>query len=189
MILYDLGRYCGLPPFESHHYAFTHAYFPRWAFDELLEERRQGGGWVFGRKGDAYVGLYSRQPFYWTMEGPDAEQELVAPGRENVWICLVGRRKSDGSFAEFARRAAANAVGGKGLEVAYEAPGVGRIEFGWKGDFTVAGKIIPMRGYSRWDNPYAHVEFGSRAIDIRCGGRTLQLDFAKAQRQDAVAAQ
>jgi hypothetical protein len=57
--LYDIPRYPSAPrPLEARHYAFTHAYFPNWAFDEVVEQ----DGWVFGRVGEGYVALYSHQP-------------------------------------------------------------------------------------------------------------------------------
>ena len=96
--MYDIPRYKIAPkPLEARHYALTHAYFPKGAFDEVVEEN----GWVFGRIGDGHIALYSDQPYQWITKGPDADQEIVAPRYKNVWICQLGRASMDGSFANF----------------------------------------------------------------------------------------
>jgi len=76
---------------------FTHAYFPKSEFDEV-EERF---GWVFGRKGDAYIGLWSKEGYQWETKGMYADQELIAYGTKNIWICELGRKKDSGSFEKF----------------------------------------------------------------------------------------
>jgi hypothetical protein len=183
--LYNIDRYPSPSIFENHHYAFTHAYFPRWAFDEVVEKPAAGGGaWVFGRKGDGYLALYSRQPATWQAQGMDADQEWIALGRQNVWICQVGRKVDDGSFADFVAAVSGAKLTVRGLAVEYAAPGAGTVKFGWDGPLTLNGTDIPLRGYPRWDNPYVKAAFGAQQFDIQLGGKTLYLDFAKNIRRE-----
>lgn len=182
--LYDIDRYPRLSIFESRHYAFTHAYFPRWAFDEIVEvPARDGGGWVFARKDDGYIALYSHQPYEWQAEGPDAGQEMIALGRRNVWIAHLGRQTVDGAFQDFIAAVSTAPLDIRGLNVAYQAPGVGQLEFGWDGPLTIDDEEVSLRSYPRWDNPYSHTDFGSSRIRIQFDGKLLELDFDQGTRQ------
>ena len=177
--LYDLPRYKSAPrPLEARHYAFTHAYFPMWAFDEVIEQ----GGWVFGRSEDGYVALYSHLPYQWVTEGPDSGQEIVAPGYKNVWIIQLGRASVDGPFADFVSAVTEAGVTVAGLDVRYDAPGIGEMAFGWEGGLTVNGQDIPLSGYPRFDNPYAQVKFDSLLYEIEYQGMRLRLDFENGNR-------
>ncbi|HOC91028.1 MAG TPA: hypothetical protein PKH33_01525 [bacterium] len=158
---------------------YTHAFFPKWAFDAVETK----GNWTFAKKGDGYVALYSSVPTFWAEEGRDAGAELVAPGRKTIWICQLGRRATDGSFDRFKASILGADLKTNGLNVDYDAPGVGKIRFGWKGDFTVNGNQEPMRGFKRFDNPYCQADFNKGEFAISAGGSKLTLDFAKAVRQ------
>ena len=174
--LYDIPRYKSAPkPLEMRHYAFTHAYFPKWAFDEVIEQN----GWVFGRIGDGYVALYSNQTYQWVTEGTDADQEITAPGYQNVWITQLGRASVDGSFADFVSVVANADLTVSGLNVQYEAAGIGNVTFGWEDDFTVNSQSIPLDAYPRFDNRYTHIDFDSLVFDIEFQGMSLHLDFDK----------
>ena len=178
--LYDIPRYKSAPkPLEARHYAFTHAYFPKWAFDEVVE----ANGWVFGRIGDGYVALYSDQPYQWITEGPDADQEIVAPGYKNVWICQLGRASMDGSFANFVSVVTNADLKVSGLAVRYDAVGIGEVTVGWNEEFIVNGQSIPLSNYPRFDNPYTHVDFDNLEYEIKYNGMTLRLDFEKGVRE------
>jgi len=177
--MYDIPRYKSAPrPLETRHYAFTHAYFPKWAFDEVIEQ----DGWVFGRIGDGYVALYSDQPYQWITEGPDADQEIVAPGYKNVWICQLGRASVDGLFAEFVSAVTNADLTVTGLNVQYDAARIGEVTVGWRDDLIVNGQVISLDDYPRFDNPYTRVEFNSLVYEIKFQGMSLHLDFEKGTR-------
>jgi len=181
--IYNIDRHPSPGPLEARHYGFTHAYFPRWAFDELREvPAASGGGWMFGCKGDGYVGLYSHLPNRWQSQGPDANQEMVAPGLQNVWICQIGRKEIDSSFDFFVKAVSTTPIAVNGLAVDYKAPGVGQVQFGWEGPLKVDGKEIPLSGYPMWENPYTRAEFNSGVIEVKFGQRALLLDFTKGER-------
>ncbi|MTI96444.1 MAG: hypothetical protein FH749_13390 [Firmicutes bacterium] len=174
--VHKIGRYQGL--LEARHFAFTHAYFPRWAFDEVVEVPvDDGSGWVFGCKDDGYVALYSHLPYRWQDEGIDADQEIIALGRENVWITQMGRRAVDGDFEDFVAAVSNAPLAVDDLQVNYKAPGVGEVEFGWEGPFMVDGQEVSLRDYPRWENPYTQAAFDSREFLIRHNGLELHLDF------------
>jgi hypothetical protein len=185
--LYDLPRYPSAPPpLEARHYAFTHAYFPRWAFDEVVEVPAGDetlGGWIFGRAGDGYVALYSYQPYQWQDSGPDAGQEIMALGYKQVWICQLGRASVDGSFREFIQAVSQADLSITGLQVHFDSPGNGVVAFDWTGPLTLDGEVVPMRDYARFDNPYAQVAFNSRVYEIRYEDLGLVLDFNTGVRQ------
>jgi hypothetical protein len=185
--LYDLPRYPSAPPpMEARHYAFTHAYFPRWAFDEVVEVPVGGedpGGWIFGRLGDGYIGLYSHLPYSWQDSGPDAGQEVIAPGYKNVWICQLGRASVDGSFREFIQAVSQADLSVEGLRVRFDSPGNGVVAFDWSGPLTLDGENVPLRDYPRFDNPYAQVAFNSRVYEIYYNEMGLVLDFQHGVRE------
>jgi hypothetical protein len=172
--LYDIPRYPSAPrPLEMRHYAFTHAYFPKWAFDEVIEQ----DGWVFGRTGDGYVALYSKLPTQWVLEGPDADQEIVAPGYKNVWICQLGRASLDGSFQDFVASVSQASLSVDGLNVRFDSPGNGLLEASWSGPLIMDGVDIPLSGYARFDNPYAQVAYDGLNYAITFKDNSLLLDF------------
>ncbi|MFO7797370.1 MAG: hypothetical protein R6W84_14600 [Promethearchaeia archaeon] len=55
--------------------SYTHAYFPRWAFNEW----DRIGNWVFGRRNDSFIALYSYNPIEWKNY-----YELKAEGKKNL---------------------------------------------------------------------------------------------------------
>jgi len=177
--LYDIPRYPSAPsPLEARHYAFTHAYFPRWAFDEVIEK----DNWIFGRASDGYIALYSHEPYEWVTEGPDADQEVISLSRQNVWIVQVGRESVDGPFESFVSSVSSAQLDIRDLEVEYQAPGLGLVTFDWEGDLTLDGEVIPLDGYPRWSNPYTQAEFGSDQFTIQYQGQSLFLDFKTVER-------
>jgi len=77
----------------------THAHFYKEGFEEVIEEN----GWVVGRTVDTYVALYSAQPTVWADDPSEyANRDLIAEGRNNVWICHVSDKNTSGSFGTFA---------------------------------------------------------------------------------------
>jgi len=116
-------------------------------------------------------------------EGTDADQEIVALGRKNVWICQLGRASVDGSFADFIQAVTNADLAVAGLKVRYDAPGVGEVAFDWDGELSLDGEPIPLSGYPRFDNPYAQVDFGSGTYLVEHDGKSLELDFEQGIRK------
>ncbi len=165
----------------------THAYFPVAHFDEVVRD----GHWTFGKRGNAYVALFSRRPVDWRGGQPEVFQnggldfDLVAEGgADNVWIVELGNLDQwPGGFDAF--RAAFDAslvtypdVGTGPVEVVFESPSQGTVTFGWEADLTVAGAVQPLGGYPRYDNPFVRTDFLDTRYEVSDGEYSLTLDFA-----------
>ncbi len=175
--VYNVGRRPGI--YHTDRLFFTHAWLPRDRFDEVLER----GGWVFARKGEAYLALYSQNGYRWQGEGPDAGRELIADGAQNIWLCELGSRRESGSFDRFVDVMANSALSFKGMKVRFESPSRGLIEFGWKGRLRNDGKTVELADYPRYDNPHCRAEFPPGEIVVRHGTHTLRLDYRRGVRE------
>jgi hypothetical protein len=152
---------------------FSHAYFPRRHFDEVIQE----GNWTLARKGDGYLALYSQHPVRW-VEGRDGDScELRAEARDNIWICEMGMRAQYGDFKSFVRAIAPAEVQCEGLSVVYASPSLGEMRFGWTGPLTTPEIELPLDEYPRFDNPYCDADIGDFVYTIRHGEDTLTWDF------------
>jgi hypothetical protein len=178
IVLYRIRRRPAL--YVPNRHFLTHAWLPRDRFDEVRERQ----GWVFARRGDGFLALRSRWPARWCDEpGEDRGRALVAHGADHVWICELGSRARDGSFARFADRVASARVAYAGLSVAYESPSQGRLELGWRGPLRRDGRPVAERGFPRFESPWAQAAFPSDEIDVRAGGEALALRWPGAERR------
>ncbi len=169
----------------------THAYFPRHAFDEVVEKN----GWIFGRKGEGYVGLKScRRGGSWRPKNPALfqsifhsewekyfyaarEYEFFVAGHTNIWVCELGEPATHGTFAQFVDSVSQSRTEGDTFHFSYDSPSLGHMETGWNEPFTVNGEVVPVRGYKRYDNPYCQAEYDTMRYDIHAGGEKLTIDF------------
>ena len=110
---------------------------------------------------------------------------MIAPGKRQIWISLLGNKAQYGSFEEFTAQtlAAPPAADLEALTVSWDAPGVGRAEFSWTGPLTVDGKDIPLINYKRVQNPYSTADFDTGVYVIEHQGRRLTLDIQKGTRE------
>jgi hypothetical protein len=169
--IYNASRRSGL--YRVYRPGFTHAWFPRPAFDEIYER----GGWIFGRKGEGYIALYSANGYRWQNLGPDAGREAIAEGDRNIWVCEMGRSETDGSFGTFVHGIVGSPVEHRGLQVRYRSPSQGYLEFGWNEPLRKDSERIPLSGYNRYENPYCLAVFPSDEIVIREKNQQLRLEF------------
>ncbi len=163
---------------EVKRYGYSHACFPGRAFDATMIK----GGWIFGRKDDGYVALYSHARPDLGKTGKPEGYELAARGRTNVWICEMGRADDNGSFEDFVDEVSRADVKVDGTRVRYDSPGIGPVEFDWTGPFMVDGREIPMHRDMRYDNIYVRAPRFAERLEINCGGESLVLDFASHER-------
>lgn len=159
--------------------SYNHAYFPRWAFNEW----NRNGNWVFGRRNDSYVALYSYNPIKWKNE-----YELRAEGKKNVWIIELGSINESGSYKDY-RKAILNAKiqileKSVGYEILYESPSQGEIRLGWNKPMYVNKKEINLGPYERFDNPYCNQAFGTLKTIIEHNGQKLKLDFENMNKKE-----
>jgi len=174
--IYRIGRMAAIG--EKDLFAFTHAYFPEWAFDEVVEEDE----WIFGREGEGYVALTCSRPMERTETGREAGHEIVARGREAVWVCHCGRAVDDGTFEAFRRTVLTSDIRFGQDWVRYDAAGVGEITFSWQGPLTVNGEEVSLDDTPRFDSPYCYAPFGSKVYEIHVDESRLLLDFEALER-------
>lgn len=149
----------------------THAYFPKEAFDEIVEK----GQWVFARKGDGYVALWSQNETEWKADAGGIENDLAAEGKQNVWICETGAKREWGSFSNFIEKVSVVAVDCDNLDVSYDSPSLGKIIFGWNSDFKIKDRIMPLKTEFRYDNRYSRTSFDSRSVEIRRKSKSMTI--------------
>jgi hypothetical protein len=152
---------------------FTHAYWPAYEFDEQTVD----DNWAFARKGEGYLALAATQGLEQVKRGPSAYRELRSCGQDNVWLCMMGRQETDGSFEEFQ-----NAV--RALDVDLREQGVScttlrgeALSFGWEGPLLVDGEEQPLSGFKHYENPYCVAEVGASQMDIQWGEYIVRLHF------------
>ncbi len=170
---------------------FTHAWLPKDKFDEVLEKKN----WVFARKNDGYLALRSQNPYVWgtyrTETGDskgfqkplESNTEIIAEGSQNIWICQVGCKADNGSFAEFMEKISASEVTFSGMNVEYQSPGIGEIRFGWNQPLNVGNVPVLLDCYRRYDNPYSQTEFNSDEIRIAVGQHEIILNWKTGERK------
>ena len=153
--------------------ALTHAHFPVHEFDEHgLRE-----GWAFARKGDGYLALTAAQGLTLTERGAQAYRELRSFGRENIWLCHLGRRAEDGGFAEFQRKILALRLDFTPLTVHCSTLRNETLSFGWSGALRVNEKDEAITGFRQFENPYCTVDPGASQMELIHGEDALRLHF------------
>jgi hypothetical protein len=158
---------------------FTHAYFPAYAFDEHdLDTTESDHGWAFGRKGDGYIALTAANGLNARWTGPQAFLELRSYGKQNVWLCHMGRAAVDGDFQSFKEKILT-------MPVEFEPAGVrvttlrgDTLEFGWEGPFLRNGEEPSLSGYPHYENPYTSTPFPAEQMDIEFSGQIMRLHLA-----------
>jgi hypothetical protein len=152
---------------------FTHAYFPVYEFDEHLVE----DGWAFARQGDGYLALTATQGLELIQRGPSAYRELRSHGQHNVWLCMMGRQATDGTFQEFCQAVRALDIDLRELGISGTTLRGDSLSFGWEGPFLVNGEEQPLSSFQHYDNPYCVAEVGAPQIDIQYGEYLVRLHF------------
>ena len=54
-----------------------------------------------------------------------------------------------------------------------QSPAQGKLRFGWRGPLRQEGRVIPLRDYPRYDNPYVQTEFPADRVAIRHNDQAL----------------
>lgn len=160
-----------LPPNDA--FPYSHAYFPRAAFDEIVER----GNWIFGRKDQGYLALFSQHAALWITDSAGVVDELRAESPDNVWICEIGDAEQSGSFDDFIRTITGADLEITGMSIRYASPSAGSLAFGWHNPLIVNGEPVEVHGYKRFDNPYCQATFGARKLTIAQAGESITLDF------------
>jgi len=170
--IYKISTMPGL--YKTNKLFFTHAWFPANKFDTIHEQN----GWAFAQKGNAYIALYSQYPYRWNTASSE-KNELITDGKENIWICQMGDRATDGSFDSFISSMLRTKVYFRKLKVHIISPSLGNISFGWTDPLKHNGKSIDLSNYKRYENPYSSADFPPDEIAITCNDSWLKLDFER----------
>lgn len=152
---------------------FTHAYFPAYAFDEYILRQ----GWAFARKGNGYLAIMAKAGIDLTKNGHYALRELRSYGRNNIWLCHMGRAALDGGFSSFQERILALPVKFADAQVRFTTLRGEVLSFGWQGPFLRDEIEQPLSGFHHYENPFAASEFPSRQMEVRYGDGLLRLNF------------
>jgi hypothetical protein len=157
---------------------FSHAYFPRNAFNEVIEQ----GHWVFGRKADGYVALYSQNTLEWRQDAQGQPNEVRTSSPQNIWVCEAGSKKQWKNFNAFVKALTASHIDCDGLLVKYNSPSIGETQFGWTVPLLIKGQAIATNNYPRFDNQYGKTAFTAKKMVINYKKQKLVLDFANGRR-------
>jgi len=152
--------------------AFTHAFFPKDRFEEVRED----AGWVFGKSGDGYVAIHSRNGYRWQEEGDYGGQELIADGKKNIWVTEVGRLSTHGDFDQFVANILKAELVFEGDHVTYKSVTAGKLTTGWKKNLCVDGDIVAIKDYPRYDNPACYAAYAKDVIEIDYQGKVHKME-------------
>jgi len=155
--IYNIDRECRIP--------YSHAYFPQKKFDEVIEAE----GWIFGRKGEGYVALYSQNGYQWSERNALSDVEAICKSPSNIWICHMGNKAQYSAFNIFINNMLLSEIIWSDNEVNFNSPEHGWIRYGWEGALMVNGEDIKVSGYKRFDNPYCQSDYFSGKYEINYG--------------------
>jgi hypothetical protein len=183
IVIYNIEKIPALYVPIKHFY--THAWLPKDKFNEVLEMN----GWIFACKGDGYLALRSQNPYYWNeikaksdeivfrQNKEDLEREVIAEGKQNIWLIQLGRKADDGTFGKFIESVILARLAFSGMNVEFQSPGNGLVRFGWEGGFSVDGVETQLHDYPRYGNPYVKAEYNPREIKITTEKHYLHLNW------------
>lgn len=153
---------------------YTHAWLPKKEFDEYVKKQK----WFFVRRRQSYLALYSHLPACWQTQGEDQDAELIADGKDNIWICELGSQSEFGSFSEFQRRILAAPLKVQGLSVEYHSPSQGKLRFGWQGSLLLNDEEVELHPNVRYDNPYLTASFDASELWVNKDEQKLHISLS-----------
>ena len=156
---------------ETHNTRFTHAHFPVKEMDEI----RQKGNWIFGRKNGGYIALYSSHKSELKEDFRGELCDLVANNTSNIWLCEMGSSSEWGSFDKFVAGISGARIVCHDDNIEYDSPSSGAIGFGWDSPLTVNNTNVPLRHTYRYDNPFCRAELNTGRIEISYKDKKLTM--------------
>jgi hypothetical protein len=152
---------------------FSHCYFPSADFDETAE----GGNWLFGRRNNAYIALYSLKPYESVREGAFKGRELLCMDKNNIWLIEMGGKEKWGSFEKFMQATVEAPLKEDGEGVLYESPVNGFLELGWNRVCKIKGVPVLEKDFPLLDNRYGRGEYGAGIFRWKTNARERILNF------------
>ncbi len=152
---------------------FTHAYFPVKEFDDFLIT----GNTAFARKGEGYIALTAANGLEQVTVGKTAFREIRSPGKQNVWVCQLGRAAVDGDFLGFQGKI-------ENQKLSIQAHNIEMItkegdirQFGWNSPLMYNSIQQSLSGFPHYQNPYTTTDLPCQQMDISKGEFLLRLKF------------
>lgn len=93
------------------------------------------------KKGDGYIALYSQHGYEWSSEPKFTREELICSADRNIWLCQLGSRRENGTFADFMAHIQAGKLVMGDEEVDWTIPGVHSLRFELEGPLLVNGRM------------------------------------------------
>ena len=192
---------------EPHIVKYTHAYFPVGLFDEVnLDHINEG--YVFGRRGDAYIMLRAisdgESTLYFKTENVESDmskikesvKELIEAsgdlrydlilegGKTHAWITELGCIEENVSFESFVNEMLKNEASFKDMTVNYES-GEKHFDVKYGEHFVINGEKIDTN-YARYENTYVNgnVERKSNVIELSFNDKSLLLNYKEGLREE-----
>ena len=107
----------------------------------------------------------------------NAFRELRSYGRQNVWLCHMGRSAVDGTFGDFQDKVLALEPRIEGLSVQTATLRDASLQFGWEGPLLINGVEQATTGFKHYDSAYGEVDWPAIKMDIRFGEQIMRLEF------------
>lgn len=181
---------------EPHVVPFVHTYFPVGLFDEV-DETHMNDGYIFGKKGDAYIGIISSETLHFKefnendfskIKGnvqkllnsvSDKRYDLISEGDLEQFYVTELSSASVESFDEFKNRLLENEFefSSENMSMKYHS-GQTLYESKFDKHFKVNGNLIDTN-YKRFDSPYSVTERNAQQIVISFNKKELILNYAK----------
>lgn len=151
----------------------THLFFERDRFGKVVEKE----GWLFAKKEDGYVAIWSENGYEVGRLGAYAGREMLCRAAENAWIVECGRKADNGSFEDFVASILDTKPVCQDGQITYASPSIGKVVFGWTGPATVDGTVRALSDYPLVDSLFAQSSFGSGEMVLKHGDIVEELYF------------
>lgn len=123
---------------KEHVVNYTHAYFPVYAFDEVINKK----GWYFAKKDNGYLAINAANGLKLIDKGLNQYRELKSIGRHNSWVIRLGNKDEFNSFKEFVSQITSTKINLEQEEIEFLDPTHGIISFNWREELGVNGEKI-----------------------------------------------
>jgi len=152
---------------------FTHAYFPVVEFDEFAIQ----GNTAFARKGHGYIALTAKNGLEQITSGRTAFREIRSPGRQNIWVCQMGRAANDGNFSDFQEKISCQELTFDQLSLQLKTPKGDIFLFGWHRPLVYNNMQQDLSSFPHYHNPYTISGLPCQQMQITNADFLLKLNF------------
>ena len=191
---------------EPHIVKYTHAYFPVGLFEEVNLDHIDEG-FVFGRKGDAYIMLRAMSDAAATLAFKTDAQSDITKIKDNVrelieasgdlrydlileggsthaWITELGSIEQNGSFRSFIEKMLENTADFSDMTVLYNS-GEKSFNVKYNVHFMINNQIIDTN-YARYESTYVleKIERCADVIELSFGEKKLTLNYKEGTREE-----